>query len=296
METRNVEKFSILSVQYLLYRIYVEEGIVTPRKNVYYKNNYPLCAIKQILTQVEKQKRNNMNNNNNDDSNTNNENRFMNEKQLLFIILLYKGQQGEKVVKSFKTTLRRALPNNMETKVVYAGTKLGSNFQIKDKTKFNHKHNLVYYVKCLECQEGFIGEIGRRLHEWICDHSGKDRKSHMLKHSLENNHKHVSFEDFCILQNGDTNSKFKQKISEVLFIKKVCPSLNTQETSVPLLLYDDELIMAFYLYLFTIIYKCFYLLFACPNFSYCFPALNHCSIIIQLICADCDAALLLLDS
>ena len=63
----------------------------------------------------------------------------------------------------------------METKVVHAGTKLGSNFQIKDKTKFNHKHNLVYYVKCLESQEGFIGEIGRGLHEWIFDHSGKDR-------------------------------------------------------------------------------------------------------------------------
>ena len=43
--------------------------------------------------------------------------------------------------------------NNMETKLVYTGTKLGSNFQIKDKTKFDHKHDLVHYVKCLECQE-----------------------------------------------------------------------------------------------------------------------------------------------
>ena len=57
----------------------------------------------------------------------------------------------------------------------------------------------------------YIEEIGRRLHERICDHSGKDRKSHMLKHSLENNHKHVSFEDFRVPQNGYTNSKFKQK-------------------------------------------------------------------------------------
>ena len=74
----------------------------------------------------------------------------------------------------------------METKIVYTGTKLGSNFQIKDKTKFDHKHDLVYYVKCPECQEDYIGEIGMRLHEQICDHSGKDSKSHMLKHSLEN--------------------------------------------------------------------------------------------------------------
>ena len=58
----------------------------------------------------------------------------------------------------------------------------------------------------------------------------------MLKHSLENNHKPVSFEDFHILRNGYTNSKFKRKMSEALFIKVLRPSLNTQETSVPLLL------------------------------------------------------------
>ena len=247
METRNIKKSSTSSVQYLLYRISFQEGIATPRKIFISKNNYPRWVIKQILTQTEKQQeRNNMNNNNNDDSNTNNENSFTNEnnsqmsgKQLSFITLPHKGQQGEKVLKSFKTTLHRSLPNNIEAKVVYTGTKLGSNFQIKDKTKFDHKHDLVYYVKCPECQEDYIGEIGRRLHERICDHSGKDSKSHMLKHSLESKHKQVSFEDFRILRNGYTNSKIKRKISEALFIKELRLSLNTQETCVPLLLYND---------------------------------------------------------
>ena len=162
-------------------------------------------------------------NNNDGDSNTNNENSFtnennsqMSEKQLSLITLPYKRQQGEKVLKSFKTTLRRSLPNNIETKVVYTRTKLGSNFQIKDRTKFDHKHDLVYYVKYPEFQEDYIGEIGRRLHERICDHSGKDSKSQMLKHSLENNHGQSSFEGFCILRNGYTNSKIKRKISEAL--------------------------------------------------------------------------------
>ena len=92
-----------------------------------------------------------------------------------------------------EVTLHISLPNNIETKVPYTGMKLGSNFQIKDKTNFDHKHDLVYYVKYQECQEDYIGEISRRIHERVCDHSGKDTKSHMLKHSLENNHKHVSF-------------------------------------------------------------------------------------------------------
>ena len=52
------------------------------------------------------QERNNVSNNNIDDSHTNNENSFLNEninqrsvKQLSFITLTYKGQQGEKVIK-----------------------------------------------------------------------------------------------------------------------------------------------------------------------------------------------------
>ena len=101
-----------------------------------------------------------MNHNNNGDNNTNNatslrneNNSQMFEKQLSFITLPYKGQQGQKVLKSFMTTLHRSLPNDIETKVVYTGTKLGYNFQIKDKIKFEHKHDLVYYVKCPECQE-----------------------------------------------------------------------------------------------------------------------------------------------
>ena len=61
----------------------------------------------------------------------------------------------------------------------------------------------------------------------------------MLKYSEENYHKHVSFEDFCILQNGYTDSKFKQKILKALFIKKLRPCLNPQETSVSLIFHND---------------------------------------------------------
>ena len=138
METRNVKNlvhraYNICSTEYLLKKelLHLEKIFIS-------KNNYPRWVIKQILTQVEKQQeRNSMNNNNNDNSNTNNENSFtnennsqMSEKQSSFITLPYKGQKAEKVLKSFKANLHRSLPNNIETKVVYTGTKLCSNFQI----------------------------------------------------------------------------------------------------------------------------------------------------------------------
>ena len=133
--------------------------------------------IKIIIPIEKKQKRNNGNNNNNsnyDDSNSINDNSFINEniyqtpkKQLSFITLSYKGQEGEKVIKSFKTGLHKSLPNNIETKLAYTGTKLDYNFEIKNKTKFNHKHDLVDYVKCPDCNEDYVGEIGKSLHKRI---------------------------------------------------------------------------------------------------------------------------------
>ena len=135
-------------------------------KTFIYKNKYSCCVIKQILTQLEKkqEKNNGSNNNNNNYRNTDNESSFtkeknshMSEKQVSFIRLPKKGQEGEKVIKSFQTGLHKSLPNNIEKKVVYTGTSLGSNFQVKDKTKFDHKNDLVYYGKCPECHEDYIG-------------------------------------------------------------------------------------------------------------------------------------------
>ena len=87
---------------------------------------------------------------------------------------------------------------------MYSGTRWGSNFHIKDKTNFDHKYDLVYYVKCPKCQEGYIREIGRRLHEWNCDHSRKDSKSHIsiyfemviLKANL-----YEKYQKHCLLKN-----------------------------------------------------------------------------------------------
>ena len=40
---------------------------------------------------------------------------------------------------------------------MYTGTKLDYNFEIKDKTKFDDKHDLDDYVKCPDCHENYVG-------------------------------------------------------------------------------------------------------------------------------------------
>ena len=63
--------------------------------------------------------------------------------------------------------VNKILPNKQKATLVCTGTKLGSNFNIKDTTEKEHKHELVYSVKCPEetCNETYKDETGRRLVE-----------------------------------------------------------------------------------------------------------------------------------
>ena len=61
--------------------------------------------------------------------------------------------KGEKLRKSMKSSLKCVLPENVTTRVTYSGTRLSSKFtKTKDKTVKEHRHDIVYYVKCPESQ------------------------------------------------------------------------------------------------------------------------------------------------
>ena len=86
--------------------------------------------------------------------------------------------------------IQRFLPSNMKTRTTYSGRELGTKFQIKDLTKNQHEHDLIYYSKCPEpnCDDDYLCETGRRRIEWTADHCGKDKQSHLLKHALISSH------------------------------------------------------------------------------------------------------------
>ena len=65
---------------------------------------------------------------------------------------------------------------------------------LKDQSKFNNQHDVVYYTDFPNeaCKENSNGENGCRISECIKGHNGKDLKSHILKHSIESGHASVS--------------------------------------------------------------------------------------------------------
>ena len=154
--------------------------------------------------------------------------------------LPFKCEEGTNLIKSIKTTSRKALPENHHVRIVFTGTKLSSHFNIKDETNKQHKHDLVYLSSCPSstCNNCYIGETGRRLSERVLDHSGKDTKSHVLRHSFTAKHETVDIGHFQILNRGYSNITYKRRVSLALLVKQYRPTLNVQDNSVPLQLFN----------------------------------------------------------
>ena len=101
-------------------------------------------------------------------------------------------------------------------------------------------NDLVHSSRCLStnCTDGYIRETARCLSERIMDDTGRDTKSHIVRHCLNSNHGTVSIENFKIINMGYNNNTYKRRISEALFVKQYHPSLNVQDSSVPLQLFN----------------------------------------------------------
>ena len=120
--------------------------------------------------------------------------------------------------------------------MAYTGNKLSTCFYVKDQSKFDHQHDVVYYADCPNetCRENYIGESGRRVSERIKDHNGRDLKSYILRHSVESGHVNVSCEDFKIIAKNLNSNSWKRKIAVSLLIKEKRPTLNIHDKSVPI--------------------------------------------------------------
>ena len=76
------------------------------------------------------------------------------------MILPYAGGKGCTLIKSLEKNLQRVLPSNIQTPVVYTGTKLSSQIKnIKDPTPFEEQYDIVYHSFCSaeNCNENYIG-------------------------------------------------------------------------------------------------------------------------------------------
>ena len=112
-------------------------------------------------------------------------------------------------------------------------------FNNKDLTKTEHLHNVVYGVTCptIECGATYRGETGSRLHLRVEEHAGKYAKSNFFQHTLNSGHEPVSLTHFKIIA-VNRGSLMNRKIIESLVIQAKKPTLNIQQVSIPLKLFN----------------------------------------------------------
>ena len=67
--------------------------------------------------------------------------------------------RGYKMETLARNGFKKLLPKEVETRIIYTGVKLRSQFAIKDLTKFEHQHDLVYHVKCTDCDDKYTREV-----------------------------------------------------------------------------------------------------------------------------------------
>ena len=99
---------------------------------------------------------------------------------------------------------------------------------------------MVYHTNCAEesCNDEYVSERARRISKRLLDLSGRGKFSHILKHQMEKEHPCPQFENFKVISSGFRNNTKKRKLSEVLWINTVRPSLIKQEKSIPLKLFN----------------------------------------------------------
>ena len=99
---------------------------------------------------------------------------------------------------------------------------------------------MIYRSVCAteSCNEDYVGECAGRLYERVKDHNGRDYSSHLVKHAVETAHLPVDTANFEVIGSGYRNNSSRRKIAEALLVKKLKPTLNIQEKSVPLKLFN----------------------------------------------------------
>ena len=115
---------------------------------------------------------------------------------------------------------------------VFISRKLNEDLNFREvKPAIVNQQCSVYQFQCNLCDAGYVGYTRGHLHERVDGH--KQKSSSICKHYLSEHNSDVPpflSEQFHVLTKG--SNKFDCLIKEMLFIRKLKPSLNVQADSI----------------------------------------------------------------
>ena len=145
----------------------------------------------------------------------------------VYIILPFKDQRSADRVRKDIYSLEAKIDVNV--KPVFTSRKLSQTLSVKEsKPPIVNTQCIVYLFQCDLCDANYVGYTVRHLHQRISEH----RYSAIGKH-LETQHgNNRTKTDYLFKVLRKCNSKFDCLVYEMLYIKDMKPSLNTQVDSI----------------------------------------------------------------
>ena len=135
--------------------------IIFCRKNYTIQVLVSLRLLKQMLDSVKTSNKNYNNKIKNKSTNNTIINNFS-DKSLRTLKLPYKDDHSTRLIKSRKTSTKKSLPENHDVRTILTDTKLSFQFNIKDDTNKQHKHDLCKFMIYLQHNHFIL--VGVLLH------------------------------------------------------------------------------------------------------------------------------------
>ena len=148
------------------------------------------------------------------------------EKKIKYFKLPFIGSMSLYTQKKLNDVIKRFCKVE-NVKLVFTTCKLSSFFSLKDRVPFELQSFVVYKFVCNGCSAMYIGMTCSHLSTRIKQHLVTDKRSHIFKHLLNNEHcKRSCDNDNCFSILDRSSTKHDLYIKEGIHIKDFKPSLN----------------------------------------------------------------------
>ena len=107
-------------------------------------NKYPNWVIKEVLQQAKEKQQQKQQQQEQPQKHHQQQIKVDAAGKIHFLLLPYKDEKGEHLIKSMKKIRSKSLPPEIKIQVVYNGKKLSTCFNVKDQSKFDYQHDVVY--------------------------------------------------------------------------------------------------------------------------------------------------------
>ena len=139
-----------------------------------------------------------------------------------YLSLPYINDKSELISRNIKKLVKQYYPKINLRVAFKSPAQLGDHFPFKDQViDPNKQSNVVYHVKCMDCDDDYIGKTTQILNERIHEHK-TNKDSHIYQHMKSEKHR-IDFANIKILDRASSDLKLqykhKNKNIEVSFIR-----------------------------------------------------------------------------